>query len=140
MAKNPFKKKSLTDTLINVGIGGAANVLYDQVLGGVMDEALTSVDDPDMIKNIIKIAGGAVVGGMVSSQYARAAADGIAVVGVSNLVDGLMNSSKTASTGTGTDTKIDGLPYGTVGRVVNLGNRKYKRRSVNGLGNVMGMD
>lgn len=139
MAKNPFKKKSLTDTLINVGIGGAANVLYDQVLGGVMDEALTSVDDPDMIKNIIKIAGGAVVGGMVSSQYARAAADGIAVVGVSNLVDGLMNSSKTASSTTATETTA-GLPYGTVGRVVNLGNRKYKRRSVNGLGNVMGMD
>lgn len=139
MAKNPFKKKSLTDTLINVGIGGAANVLYDQVLGGVMDEALTSVDDPDMIKNIIKIAGGAVVGGMVSSQYARAAADGIAVVGVSNLVDGLMNSSKTASSAATTETTA-GLPYGTVGRVVNLGNRKYKRRSVNGLGNVMGMD
>ncbi len=140
--KNPFKKKSLVDTLVNVGIGGAANVLYDQVLGSTLDDAFKSSENPSMIKNIIKIVGGAVVGGMVSSQYARAAADGIAVVGVSNLVDDLMNEDKDKGKGT-TTTTGDGtgaLPFGTVA-AVRPGNRVFKKRTtVNGLGQVMGMD
>ena len=143
MAKNPFKKKSLMDTLVNVGIGGAANVVYDQVLGSVLEDSLSSMENPGLVNNIIKIVGGAVVGGMISNQYARAAADGIAVVGVSNLVNDLMSSDSSSSTTTTTTTTTTdgatGLPSGTVGRIV-LGNRRYKRRGTNGLGNIYGAD
>lgn len=141
MAKNPFKKKSLMDTLVNVGIGGAANVVYDQVLGSVLEDSLSSMENPGLVNNIIKIVGGAVVGGMISNQYARAAADGIAVVGVSNLVNDLMSSDSSTPTPTSTSTpnEIEGLPSGTVGRIV-LGNRRYKRRGTNGLGNIYGAD
>ena len=145
MAKNPFKKKSLMDTLVNVGIGGAANVVYDQVLGSVLEDSLSSMEDPGLVNNIIKIVGGAVVGGMISNQYARAAADGIAVVGVSNLVNDLMSSDSSKKDGSGDNSgdnsgeKTTGLPSGTVGRIV-LGNRRYKRRGTNGLGNIYGAD
>lgn len=158
MAKNPFKKKSLMDTLVNVGIGGAANVLYDQVLGSSIESSLKksnenstneeeSSTNPATVNNIIKIVGGAVIGGMISNRYGRAAADGIATVGVSNLISGLMgsstetggdNSGETTTTTT-TATKTEGLPGGTVGRIL-LGNRKYKKRGTNGLGNIYGAD
>ena len=32
MAKNPFKKSSIIDTVVNVGVGGAANVAIDYVV------------------------------------------------------------------------------------------------------------
>lgn len=129
--KNPFKKQSIMDTVVNVGIGGAANVAIDYVVGQV--EAIQSLGDTTI--NALKIAGGAIVGSMVSNKFARAAADGVATVGVSNLIAGLMNDS--ASTpGEGTS----GLPYGTIGRV-RLGNRAYRRaKNVSGVnaGAVMG--
>ena len=129
MAKNPFKKQSIIDTVVNVGIGGAANVAIDYVVGQV--EALQSLGDTTI--NALKIAAGAVVGSMVSDKFARAAADGVATVGVSNLIAGLMSDS--------TPAPANGLPYGTIsGRVV-PGNRAYRRaRKVSGVnaGAVMG--
>lgn len=129
MAKNPFKKQSIIDTVVNVGIGGAANVAIDAVVGQF--EALQSLGDTAI--NALKIAAGAVVGSMVSDKFARAAADGIATVGVSNLIAGLMaDEASPALSG--------GLPYGTIGRV-RLGNRAYRRaRKVSGVnaGAVMG--
>ena len=80
--KNPFKKSSIVDTVVNVGIGGAANVAVDYVFGSV--DALATLGDTT--KNAIKIAAGAIAGSMISNKYARAAADGIAVVGASNLI------------------------------------------------------
>lgn len=128
MAKNPFKKSSIIDTVVNVGIGGAANVAIDYVVGQV--DALQSLGDTTI--NALKIAAGAVVGSMVSDKFARAAADGVATVGVSNLIAGLMKDESTEVT--------SGLPYGTIGRV-RLGNRAYRRaRKVSGVnaGAVMG--
>ncbi len=130
--KNPFKKQSIMDTVVNVGIGGAANVAIDYVVGQV--EAIQSLGDTTI--NALKIAGGAIVGSMVSNKFARAAADGVATVGVSNLIAGLMNDS--AST---PGESTSGLPYGTIGRPVRLGNRAYRRaKNVSGVnaGAVMG--
>ena len=128
MAKNPFKKSSIIDTVVNVGIGGAANVAIDYVVNQV--EAIQSLGDTTI--NALKIAAGAVVGSMVTDKFARAAAAGVATVGVSNLIAGLMNDS--------TPAPASGLPYGTIGRV-RPGNRAYRRaHKVSGLnaGAVMG--
>lgn len=116
MAKNPFKKSSIIDTVVNVGIGGAANVAIDYVVNQV--EAIQSLGDTTI--NALKIAAGAIVGSMVTDKFARAAADGVATVGVSNLIAGLMSEDETPA-------PANGLPYGTIsGRVV-PGNRAYRR-------------
>lgn len=129
MAKNPFKKQSIIDTVVNVGIGGAANVAIDAVVGQF--EAIQSLGDTTI--NALKIAAGAVVGSMVSDKFARAAADGVATVGVSNLIAGLMADEPSPA-------PANGLPYGTIGRV-RPGNRAYRRaHKVSGVnaGAVMG--
>lgn len=128
MVKNPFKKSSIIDTVVNVGIGGAANVAIDYVVGQV--EAIQSLGDTTI--NAMKIAAGALVGSMVNDKFARAAADGVATVGVSNLIAGLMKEETTTAPG--------GLPYGTIGRV-RPGNAAYRRsRKISGVntGAVMG--
>jgi hypothetical protein len=128
MAKNPFKKQSIIDTVVNVGIGGAANVAIDYVVSQV--EAIQSLGDTTI--NAAKIALGAVAGSMVSNKMLRAACDGIATVGVSNLVKGLMDGTTSTET-------TSGLPYGTIGRVI-PGNRAYKRaRKVSGVGAAAGV-
>lgn len=125
MAKrNPFKKKSLTDTLVNVAIGGAANVAIDYIEKefNVAKDGETEKPLSDTVVNVIKIGLGAVVGGMVDNQMARAAADGVAVVGVSNLIKGLMDDSSNEG--------ANGLPYGTIGSPVTrvrLGNKYFKK-------------
>ena len=128
--KNPFKKQSAIDTLINVGVGGAANVAVDYLINQV--DAIKSLGDTTV--NLIKIAGGAVVGSMISNKYARLACDGVATVGVSNLISSFMDEPSTEGAA--------GLPYGTIGRV-RPGVAAYKRarsRKVSGVnsGAVMG--
>lgn len=123
MAKNPFKKQSIIDTVVNVGIGGAANVAIDYVVSQV--DAIQSLGDTTI--NAAKVALGAVAGSMVSNKMLRAACDGIATVGVSNLVKGLMDGTSATET-------TSGLPYGTIGRVI-PGNRAYRKaRKVSGVG------
>ena len=123
MAKNPFKKSSIMDTVVNVGVGGAANVAIDYVVSQV--DAIQQLGDTTI--NAAKIALGALAGSMVSNKFLRAACDGIATVGVSNLVKGLMESAPNQE-------GAAGLPYGTIGRVI-PGNRAYRRaaRKVSGL-------
>lgn len=116
MAKNPFKKKGITDTLINVGIGGAANVAMDYVVSSV--EALSSLDSKTI--NAIKIGVGVLGGTMTTNKIVRAAVDGIATVGVSNLVASLMDGT-TSTSGTA------GIPNGTIG-AFRLGNRNFVKR------------
>lgn len=117
MAKNPFKKKSLIDTLTNVGVGGAANVAIDYVW-----EQIPQLAEYDQYKHIAKVVGGAIVGGMVSNKYARAAADGVATVGVSNLIASLIDTTPETTT---TDAPA-GLPAGTIGRMPRYGSRAYR--------------
>lgn len=130
MAKNPFKKSSIIDTVVNVGIGGAANVAIDYVVNQV--EAIQSLGDTTI--NAMKIAAGALVGSMVTDKFARAAADGVATVGVSNLIAGLMADDASPA-------PANGLPYGTIAGRVRPGNRAYRRaHKVSGVnaGAVMG--
>lgn len=123
MAKNPFKKSSIMDTVVNVGVGGAANVAIDYVVSQV--DAIQQLGGTTI--NAAKIALGAVAGSMVSNKFLRAACDGIATVGVSNLVKGLMESAPNEGAGA--------LPYGTIAGRVIPGNRAYRRaaRKVSGL-------
>lgn len=88
--KNLFKKSSIVDTLVNVGIGGAANVAMDYAVTNI--GALASLGDTTV--NAIKIAVGALAGSMTSNKYLRAATDGIATVGVSNLVKGYIGGDE----------------------------------------------
>lgn len=127
MAKNPFKKSSIIDTVVNVGIGGAANVAIDYVVSQV--DAIQSLGDTTI--NAGKIALGALVGSMVSNKMLRAAADGVATVGVSNLISGLMAGEATSGLPYGTV----GLPHRTIGRRMVPGNRAYRRKGrVGGIG------
>ena len=107
--KNPFKKSNIVDTLINVGIGGGANVAMDYAVENI--DALKSLGETTT--NLIKIGVGVLAGTMVSNKYLRAAADGVATVGASNLV-----KSYIAPTA--------GLPEGTIGRL-RMGQRGFRR-------------
>ena len=125
--KNPFKKQSIIDTAINVGIGGGANVAMDYVFNSV--DALASIAE---YKNWIKIGVGVLGGTMVSNKWARAAADGIATVGVSELVAGLIPSATS-----GDASGSAGLPAGTIGAIRRrtMGQRNFiNRRQVAGVG------
>ena len=121
MAKNPFKKQSIIDTVVNVGVGGAANVAIDYVVNQV--DAIKSLGDTTV--NMLKIAAGSLVGSMVSNKIARAAADGVATVGVSNLIAGLMADG-------GTEPGAGALPRGTIAGRVIPGNRAYRRAAARG--------
>ena len=115
--KNPFKKSSAIDTLTNVGIGGAANVAIDYAVSQV--EMLATADP--MYVNIGKIAVGALGGSMVKNKYARAAMDGVATVGVSNLIASLISDTTAGSEST------NGLAKGTISQRMIPGNRRYIR-------------
>lgn len=112
-----FKKKSIMDSLVNVGVGGAANVAIDYAWNALGDTVASLAE----YKDIIKVAGGALVGSMVSGKVARAAADGVATVGVSNLISGLM----------GTNAGTAGLPAGTIGSV-RAGNPYFGKKKSSG--------
>lgn len=119
--KNPFKKSSIVDTLVNVGVGGAANVAMDYAFNSI--DALASLGDTT--KNAIKIAAGAIGGSMISNKYGRAALDGIAVVGVSNLIASYLPSATTDTT--------SGLPEGMIGRL-RVGQKGFARKRIAGVG------
>lgn len=133
--KNPFKKSSIIDTVVNVGVGGAANVAMDYALNSIGEVAGFDLS-AGTTKHAVKIAVGALAGSMISNKYARAAFDGIATVGAANLIDGLVNGETTT---TSTTTTTSGLPEGTIGRI-RMGQRGFRRGSVAGVGaaNFMG--
>lgn len=126
MKKNPFKKKGIIDTLTNVGIGGAANVAVDYAVSNI--EALQELDATTI--NAIKIGVGVLGGTMTNNKFIRAAVDGIAVVGVSNLVQSLVSDSTTTTGGStsAAQAAMSGIPVNTIGRV-RLGNKAYPRRA-----------
>ena len=121
MKRNPFKKQSITDTLVNVGVGGAANVAFDYLVGMIDPDGQTM---DDTTRNIVKVAAGALLGSMAGNRYLHAATDGIAVVGVSNLLGGLV--ADTANTSSSSSEASSGLPRGTIGRV-RMGDPYFKK-------------
>lgn len=114
MAKNPFKKQGIITSLTNIAVGGAANVATDYVVSSV--SALATLD-PRYIQGG-KIVLGALLGSMSKNKYVHAAADGMAVVGASELISGLVNGTPAAA--------ASGLPRGTVG-AARMGDRYFKR-------------
>jgi len=118
--KNPFKVKNITDTLVNVGVGGAANVAMDYAFGKI--SFLSELDST--AKNAVKIVAGAIVGSMFGNKYAKAAFDGIATVGVSNLIGSYLNEEEKEEAAS-----PSGLPEGMIGRAPrSLGQRGFARR------------
>lgn len=121
--KKLFNTKNITDTAINLAIGGGANVAMDYAVSEV--EALKTLSADTV--NYIKIGVGVLAGSMTGNKYLRAAADGVATVGVSNLIAGMINGEST-----------DGVPENMVG-AIRMGNRRFaRRRSVAGVPNFMG--
>lgn len=117
MAKNPFKKGNVVDTLINVGVGGAGNVAADYIIDSIQKDAKEPWS-PDTI-NLGKFIIGSVGSAMVSNKYAKALMDGFAVVGASNYISSLIAESQTTS----------GVPAGTIGRARYIAPLKsYARR------------
>ncbi len=117
--KNPFKKSSIVDTIINVGVGGAANVAMDYARAQI--STLASLEDTTY--NAIKIAVGALGGSMSKNKYLRAAVDGIATVGAANLISGYITPDAAPA---------EGDPF--IGRL-RPGQRGY-RRAIRGTGKV----
>ena len=129
--KNPFKKQSIVDTLINVGVGGAANVLIDYAITLLPAETQKTLEGTTT--HIAKIAIGAIGGSMAKNKYLRAATDGIAVVGVSNWVNELMTGEE-KTTNNGGENGPSGAPFIGTGRI-RTGQRGF-RRGVRGTGAV----
>lgn len=121
--KNPFKKSSVIDTVVNVGIGGAANVAMDYIKANY----LGSLELSDTTYNAVKVAVGALGGSMISGKYARAAVDGIATVGAANLINDLLNGESSPNAET-----TSGAPF--IGRA-RMGQRGF-RRAIRGTGEV----
>lgn len=128
--KNPFKKSSVIDTVVNVGIGGAANVAMDYIKANY----LGSLNLSDTTYNAVKIAVGALGGSMISGKYARAAVDGIATVGAANLINDLLNGESGAPDPNAEGSK--GVPF--IGRA-RMGQRGF-RRAIRGTGDVAFME
>lgn len=127
--KNPFKLNNVISSAAALAIGGGANVLADYAIAqiGLSEENKKYV-------NAGKIAVGAIAGSMLSGKkygWLKSAADGVAIVGFSNLIDGLVNGTEGAS----------GLPEGMIGRI-RLGQRGFRPagRRVAGLGGASFME
>lgn len=127
------------DTLVNVGVGGAANAVFDA--GAAFIGQYASLEDTT--KNAVKVALGAIGGTMISGNKTwhkalRAAADGIATVGVSELVKPYAEQLAGKVAG---DAATSGLPEGTIGRI-RMGQRGFARkaRRVAGVGGASFME
>lgn len=129
--KNPFKTKSIVDTITNVAIGGAANVAMDYIVENVATLKEWLGGENASTGNIVKIIAGAAVGSMVSNRYARAAADGLATVGAADLMKSYITSD---STDGGGDTAAPaGAPF--IGRPgIRMGQQGF--RNAKGAGSV----
>ena len=137
--KNPFKKQNVMDTVVTVGLGGAANVAIDAVVDSYNKTATTPVDD--VYVHAGKFVIGAIGSAMVGNRYAKAALDGVGVVGASNLISYLMEDTETTKK-TKPEPKTAGIPYGTIGRIKtpNAGYARRMSRSgrVAGIANMVG--
>lgn len=123
-----FKKANITDAAINVGVGGAANAAIDLAVESI--DAIKSFGDTYV--NAGKVVLGVLGGTMVSNKYLRAAANGIATVGVASLVKD--HVVPLISGGTTTET-TSGAPF--IGRL-RMGQRGFRNAGLRGTGTVAG--
>lgn len=118
--KKLFNTKNLTDTAVNLIVGGGANVAMDYAVSEV--EALKSLSADTV--NYIKIGVGVLAGTMTGNKYLRAAADGLATVGASQLISGLISGTTAGDGGNGGG--ANGLPAHMVG-ALRLGNGRFRK-------------
>lgn len=123
--KKLFNKKNITDTVVNLAVGGGANAAMDYAVSKV--DALSSLSADTV--NYIKIGVGVLAGTMTGNKYLRAAADGLATVGASQLISGLIST-----TVDGGGEGASGIPANMVG-ALRLGNGRFRRgaRRVSGV-------
>ena len=119
--KNPFKKNNVLGTVKDVALGGAGNVAYDFLYSKI--DAAAGLGD--VTKNVIKIAIGAVGGAMVKPSWAKSMLNGVATVGVSNLISHYMPGGEEVVV------PSSGLPEGMIGRP---GQKGFRRARVAGMG------
>ena len=127
--KNPFKLNNVLSSAAALAIGGGANVLADYAI-----EQIGLSEKNKKYVNAGKIVIGAVGGSMINGKkygWLKSAMDGIAIVGASDLINGLVNDEEPTS----------GLPEGTIGRI-RLGQRGFRpaSRRVAGLGGASFME
>lgn len=111
--KKVFKKDNVVDTAIRVGVGSVANIAVDYAVSAIDTD---NAWDP-MYVNGGKFLVGVVGSTMVGEKMVKAAMDGIAVVGLSNLVNSLITGDSTTTTPTTPTESTSGVPRGTIGRV-----------------------
>lgn len=116
MAKNLFNTKNIIDGMINVGVGGAANVAVDYVINSIEMETPIEADTLNLGKFILGVVGSSMVG----NKVVKAAFDGVATVGISNYVSTLVNDTQTTA----------GLPAGMIGRPMYIPARKNLAKSM----------
>lgn len=125
-----FKKANITDAAINVGVGGAANAAIDLAVESI--DAIKSLGDTYV--NAGKVVLGVLGGTMVSNKYLRAAANGIATVGVASLVKDHVVPLISGDTTDKTETP-SGVPF--IGRL-RVGQRGFRNAGLRGTGTVAG--
>ena len=124
--KKAFKLNSAISTGVSMAVAGAGSAVVDWALEKYN---LVPAEWQKTTVNIVKIAGGAVLGSMFDAKkwygVPKAIGDGVATVAAANLVSSLLpeNSTDAAS----------GLPEGTIGRL-RMGQRGFRRARVAGLG------
>lgn len=119
--------KNVVSSVTAIALGGAGNVAMNYIFDNVEFLQKLGADGsntPENTKNAIKIAAGAIGGALVPSKYGwlKSALDGTAIVGASELISDLINTKPAA-----------GLPEGTIGRVVRMGQRGFRRAGVRGV-------
>lgn len=136
MKRKFVKKENVVDTALALALGGGANVAMDYVRSSV--DALATLDDK--IYNAGKLVVGAVASSMIGNKMAKDAFNGIAVVGASNLIAGLMDDTKTEDqgNGNGSDGGSQGVPNGTVAQLLHAASprRSYASKIRNGANGV----
>lgn len=119
--KNPFSLGKALDVAKNVAIGGGANVAIDFAW-----EQIEAVQGYEKYKDLGKLVLGSVVGAMLKpGSLGRIATDGIATVGASNFIQGIIDGKNIF--GDSSTVSTEGLPNGTIGRI-RYGSKRFGKR------------
>lgn len=124
-----FNTKAAIKTGTSVLVGGVGSAVADWLL----DKYQIVPAQYQQYTNLGKVILGAIAGSMVKNEMVKSAFDGIATIGAANLVAEYMPDN--ATTTTTTTAAPAGLPQGTIGGALRLGQRGFRRgaKRVSGL-------